>query len=182
MYFLILVIINFIVITKGSERVSEVAARFTLDAMPGKQMSIDADLNAGMISEQQARERREKVSREADFYGSMDGASKFVKGDAIAGIIIVLINLIFGIIIGMMQQGMSLADAASHFSLLTVGDGIVSQVPALIISTATGIVVTRAASRWKFRTRNYFPITIFSENALYYRWNNLLLRIIYSNK
>ena len=144
--FLILVIINFIVITKGSERVSEVAARFTLDAMPGKQMSIDADLNAGMISEQQARERREKVSREADFYGSMDGASKFVKGDAIAGIIIVLINLIFGIIIGMMQQGMSLADAASHFSLLTVGDGIVSQVPALIISTATGIVVTRSAS------------------------------------
>ena len=144
--FLILVIINFIVITKGSERVSEVAARFALDAMPGKQMSIDADLNAGMISEQQARERREKVSREADFYGSMDGASKFVKGDAIAGIIIVLINLIFGIVIGMMQQGMSLADAASHFSLLTVGDGIVSQVPALIISTATGIVVTRSAS------------------------------------
>lgn len=144
--FLILVIINFIVITKGSERVSEVAARFALDAMPGKQMSIDADLNAGMISEQQARERREKVSREADFYGSMDGASKFVKGDAIAGIIIVLINLIFGIVIGMLQQGMSLADAASHFSLLTVGDGIVSQVPALIISTATGIVVTRSAS------------------------------------
>jgi len=144
--FLILVIINFIVITKGSERVSEVAARFALDAMPGKQMSIDADLNAGMISEQQARERREKVSREADFYGSMDGASKFVKGDAIAGIIIVIINLTFGIIIGMLQQGMSLADSASHFTLLTVGDGIVSQVPALIISTATGIVVTRAAS------------------------------------
>ncbi|WP_394232514.1 flagellar biosynthesis protein FlhA [Niallia oryzisoli] len=144
--FLILVIINFIVITKGSERVSEVAARFTLDAMPGKQMSIDADLNAGMISEQQARERREKVSREADFYGSMDGASKFVKGDAIAGIIIVLINLIFGIIIGVLQQGMGIADAASHFSLLTVGDGIVSQVPALLISTATGIVVTRATS------------------------------------
>ncbi|WP_071395323.1 flagellar biosynthesis protein FlhA [Bacillus tuaregi] len=144
--FLILVIINFIVITKGSERVSEVAARFTLDAMPGKQMSIDADLNAGMISEQQARERREKVSREADFYGSMDGASKFVKGDAIAGIIIVLINLIFGIIIGVLQQGMDIADAAGHFSLLTVGDGIVSQVPALLISTATGIVVTRATS------------------------------------
>ncbi|MBB6443860.1 flagellar biosynthesis protein FlhA [Bacillus benzoevorans] len=144
--FLILVVINFIVITKGSERVSEVAARFTLDAMPGKQMSIDADLNAGMISEQQARERREKVSREADFYGSMDGASKFVKGDAIAGIIIVLINLIFGIVIGMLQQGMAFADAASHFSLLTVGDGLVSQVPALLISTATGIVVTRAAS------------------------------------
>ncbi|KAA9025860.1 flagellar biosynthesis protein FlhA [Niallia endozanthoxylica] len=144
--FLILVIINFIVITKGSERVSEVAARFTLDALPGKQMSIDADLNAGMISEQQARERREKVSREADFYGAMDGASKFVKGDAIAGIIIVLINLIFGIIIGVMQQGMGIADAASHFSLLTIGDGIVSQVPALLISTATGIVVTRATS------------------------------------
>lgn len=144
--FLILVIIQFVVITKGSERVSEVAARFTLDAMPGKQMSIDADLNAGMISEQEARERREKVGREADFYGAMDGASKFVKGDAIAGIIIVLINLIFGIVIGMMQQGLSIADSASKYSLLTVGDGIVSQIPALLISTATGIVVTRAAS------------------------------------
>ncbi|MFB6466656.1 flagellar biosynthesis protein FlhA [Cytobacillus sp. Hz8] len=144
--FLILVIIQFVVITKGAERVSEVAARFTLDAMPGKQMSIDADLNAGMISEQEARERREKVSREADFYGAMDGASKFVKGDAIAGIIIVLINLIFGIVIGMLQQDMSIADAATHFSLLSVGDGIVSQIPALLISTATGIVVTRAAS------------------------------------
>ncbi|KAB2337526.1 flagellar biosynthesis protein FlhA [Cytobacillus depressus] len=144
--FLILVIIQFIVITKGAERVSEVAARFTLDAMPGKQMSIDADLNAGMISEQEARTRREKVSREADFYGSMDGASKFVKGDAIAGIIIVLINLIFGIVIGVMQLGLSVADSASKFSLLTVGDGLVSQIPALLISTATGIVVTRAAS------------------------------------
>jgi flagellar biosynthesis protein FlhA len=144
--FLILVIIQFIVITKGSERVSEVAARFTLDAMPGKQMSIDADLNAGMISEHQARERREKVSREADFYGSMDGASKFVKGDAIAGIIIVLINLIVGIIIGMMQDGLAIAEASQKYSLLTVGDGIVSQIPALLISTATGIVVTRAAS------------------------------------
>lgn len=144
--FLILVIIQFIVITKGAERVSEVAARFTLDAMPGKQMSIDADLNAGMISEQQARERREKVSREADFYGSMDGASKFVKGDAIAGIIIVLINLIFGIVIGMVQLDLPLAESAVRFSLLTVGDGLVSQIPALLISTATGIVVTRAAS------------------------------------
>ena len=144
--FLILIIIQFVVITKGSERVSEVAARFTLDAMPGKQMSIDADLNAGMISEQQARERREKVSREADFYGAMDGASKFVKGDAIAGIIIVLINLIFGIVIGMTQQGLGIADAAQKYSLLTVGDGIVSQIPALLISTATGIMVTRAAS------------------------------------
>lgn len=145
--FLILIIINFIVITKGSERVSEVAARFTLDAMPGKQMSIDADLNAGMISEIEARERREKVGREADFYGSMDGASKFVKGDAIAGIIIVIINLIFGIIIGVMQLEMSMGEAAAHFSMLTVGDGIVSQIPALLISTATGITVTRAASK-----------------------------------
>ncbi|HZG70571.1 MAG TPA: flagellar biosynthesis protein FlhA, partial [Chondromyces sp.] len=144
--FIILVIIQFIVITKGSERVSEVAARFTLDAMPGKQMSIDADLNAGMISEQEARERREKVSREADFYGAMDGATKFVKGDAIAGIIIVLINLLFGIIIGITQLGLPMAEAATRFSLMTVGDGIVSQIPALLISTATGIVVTRAAS------------------------------------
>ncbi|WP_174735023.1 flagellar biosynthesis protein FlhA [Mesobacillus harenae] len=144
--FLILIIIQFIVITKGAERVSEVAARFTLDAMPGKQMSIDADLNAGMISEHEARERREKIGREADFYGSMDGASKFVKGDAIAGIIIVIINLIFGIIIGMTDQGLSIGEASMRYSLLTVGDGIVSQIPALLISTATGIVVTRAAS------------------------------------
>ena len=144
--FIILIIIQFIVITKGAERVSEVAARFTLDAMPGKQMSIDADLNAGMITEQEAKHRREKVAREADFYGAMDGASKFVKGDAIAGIIIVMINIIFGIVIGMLQQGMSIQEAASHFTMLTVGDGIVSQIPALLISTATGIVVTRAAS------------------------------------
>ncbi|MEK3886959.1 flagellar biosynthesis protein FlhA [Bacillus sp. FSL K6-3431] len=144
--FFILIVIQFIVITKGAERVSEVAARFTLDAMPGKQMSIDADLNAGVISEHEARGRREKVSRESDFYGAMDGASKFVKGDAIAGIIIVLINLLFGIIIGMVQQGLPIAEAAVKFSMLTVGDGIVSQIPALLISTATGIVVTRAAS------------------------------------
>ncbi|HWK22278.1 MAG TPA: flagellar biosynthesis protein FlhA [Ureibacillus sp.] len=144
--FMLLVIINFIVITKGSERVAEVAARFTLDAMPGKQMSIDADLNAGMISEKEARERREKVSKESDFYGAMDGATKFVKGDAIASIIMVFINLLFGIIIGMMQLGYSMADAANHFSTLTVGDGLVAQIPALLISTATGIVVTRAAS------------------------------------
>ncbi|MDQ0175805.1 flagellar biosynthesis protein FlhA [Bacillus chungangensis] len=144
--FLILIVIQFVVITKGAERVSEVAARFTLDAMPGKQMSIDADLNAGMISEHEARERREKVSKESDFYGSMDGASKFVKGDAIAGIVIVVINLVFGIIIGMLQLDLSFGDAVTKFSLLTVGDGIVSQIPALLISTATGIVVTRAAS------------------------------------
>jgi flagellar biosynthesis protein FlhA len=145
--FAILVIINFIVITKGAERVSEVAARFTLDAMPGKQMSIDADLNAGMISEKEARERREKVSGEADFYGAMDGATKFVKGDAIAGIIIVLINLVFGIIIGVVQFGLPFGEAAVLFSTMTVGDGLVSQIPALLISTATGIVVTRAASK-----------------------------------
>jgi len=144
--FFILVIIQYIVITKGAERVSEVAARFTLDAMPGKQMSIDADLNAGLISEQEALRRREKIAREADFYGAMDGASKFVKGDAIAAIIIVFINLIFGMIIGVVREGMSFAEAVNHYSLLTVGDGIVSQLPALLISTATAIIVTRAAS------------------------------------
>lgn len=144
--FIILIIIQFIVITKGAERVSEVGARFTLDAMPGKQMSIDADLNAGMITEHEARTRREKVAREADFYGAMDGASKFVKGDAIAGIIIVLINVLCGIVIGIAQKQMTIQEAASHFTPLSVGDGIVSQSPALLISTATGIVVTRAAS------------------------------------
>lgn len=150
--FVILIIIQFIVITKGSERVSEVAARFTLDAMPGKQMSIDADLNAGMISESEARVRREKVSNEADFYGAMDGATKFVKGDAIAGIIIVIINIFVGIIIGVVQMDLPLAEAATQFSTLTVGDGIVSQIPALLISTATGIVVTRAASEGNLGT------------------------------
>lgn len=144
--FLILILIQFIVITKGSERVAEVAARFTLDAMPGKQMSIDADLNAGMISEKEARERREKVAGEADFYGAMDGATKFVKGDAIASIVMVLINLLVGMIIGVVQMGLPFQEAASQFSKLTVGDGIVSQIPALLISTATGLVVTRAAS------------------------------------
>lgn len=144
--FLILVIVQFIVITKGSERVAEVAARFTLDAMPGKQMSIDADLNAGMINEQQARERRRKIEEEADFYGAMDGASKFVKGDAIAGIIILLINIIGGLIIGMVYHGMSFNEAAATFTRLTIGDGLVSQIPALLISTAAGLIVTRANS------------------------------------
>jgi flagellar biosynthesis protein FlhA len=144
--FIILVIINFLVITKGSERVSEVAARFSLDAMPGKQMSIDADLNAGLISEQEAKERRKKVENEADFHGSMDGASKFVKGDAIAGIIIVIINIIFGLIIGMTQMGFSFGEAIDTYMRLTVGDGLVSQIPALLMSTATGIVVTRSAA------------------------------------
>jgi len=144
--FLILVIIQFLVITKGSERVAEVAARFTLDSMPGKQMSIDADLGAGMISEHEARARREKISQEADFYGAMDGASKFVKGDAIAGIVITLINIIGGFIIGMLVHGMGVADSAQTFTLLSIGDGLVSQIPALLISTAMGIIVTRAAS------------------------------------
>ncbi|WP_040980141.1 flagellar biosynthesis protein FlhA [Oceanobacillus jeddahense] len=143
--FIILVIINFIVITKGAERVSEVAARFSLDGMPGKQMSVDADLNAGLITESQAKERREKIENEADFHGSMDGASKFVKGDAIAGIVIVLINVLFGMIIGVAQMGMSLSESVELFTRLTVGDGLVSQIPALLISTATGIVVTRSA-------------------------------------
>jgi flagellar biosynthesis protein FlhA len=144
--FLILIIVNFVVITKGSERVSEVAARFTLDAMPGKQMAIDADLNAGLINESQARTRRDDVARESDFYGAMDGASKFVKGDAVAGLIITAVNLIGGLIVGVMQQDMAFGEAWNHFSLRTVGDGLISQIPALLISTATGIVVTRAAS------------------------------------
>ncbi|MCT4782880.1 MULTISPECIES: flagellar biosynthesis protein FlhA [Exiguobacterium] len=144
--FLILVIIQFVVITKGAERVSEVSARFTLDAMPGKQMAIDADLNSGLIDDKQAQVRRKKIQSEADFYGSMDGASKFVKGDAIAGIIIVVINLIFGIIIGTVQMGLPVGQAFQTFSLMTIGDGLVGQIPALLISTATGIIVTRAVS------------------------------------
>jgi len=144
--FLILVVIQFIVITKGSERVAEVAARFTLDAMPGKQMSIDADLNAGMITEAEARARRKKIEDEADFYGAMDGASKFVKGDAIAGIIIFIVNIIGGFIIGMVIHDLSFAESASRFTTMSVGDALVSQIPALLISTATGIIVTRATS------------------------------------
>ena len=144
--FIILVVVQFIVITKGSERVAEVAARFTLDAMPGKQMSIDADLNAGLISEAEARQKRIMIQREADFYGSMDGASKFVKGDAIAGVIIVVIDFIGGLLIGMFQRNLDFQQALTQYTLLTVGDGLVSQIPALLISTATGIIVTRAAS------------------------------------
>ncbi len=144
--FIILVIINFIVITKGSERVAEVSARFTLDAMPGKQMAIDADLNQGAITDEEAKIRRTKIQREADFFGAMDGASKFVKGDAIAAIIIMLINIGGGFIIGMAQKDMAAVDALQTYTLLTVGEGLVSQIPALLISTATGIIVTRAAS------------------------------------
>ncbi len=144
--FLILIVIQFVVITAGAGRVAEVGARFTLDAMPGKQMAIDADLNTGQITDAQARKRRAEVAQEADFYGAMDGASKFVKGDAMAGILITLINLVGGIIIGVMQQGLPFGEAAHKFSLLSVGDGLVAQIPALLISVATGILVTRSAS------------------------------------
>jgi len=144
--FIILVIVNFVVITKGATRIAEVAARFTLDAMPGKQMSIDADLNAGLIDEGEAKQRRNQVRREAEFNGAMDGAAKFVRGDAIAGIIITIINIIGGFIIGVIQNNMSAAEAAQNYTLLTIGDGLVSQIPALTISTAAGIIVSRAAS------------------------------------
>jgi len=142
--FLILVVIQFVVVTKGAERVAEVGARFTLDAMPGKQMAIDADLNAGLITDVQARERRAEVSAEADFYGAMDGASKFVKGDAIAGIIIIIINIIGGIAIGMLQRGMEIGEAVSTYTLLTIGDGLVTQIPALLMAVSTGMIVTRS--------------------------------------
>ncbi len=148
--FLILVIINFVVITKGAGRVAEVAARFTLDAMPGKQMAIDADLSSGMITEKEARFRRSKVSREADFYGSMDGASKFVRGDAIAAILIMMTNIVGGFIIGVWQKGMPLDTALTNYTLLTIGEGLVAQIPALIISTAAGIIVTRSADENNF--------------------------------
>ena len=144
--FLILVIIQLVVITKGAERVAEVAARFTLDAMPGKQMAIDADLNSGLIDETEAKTRRRDIQREADFYGAMDGASKFVKGDAIAGLLITIINIVGGIAIGVYQKDMLLAQAAREYSVLTIGDGLVSQIPALLFSTATGIIVSRAAA------------------------------------
>lgn len=169
--FLILVIIQFVVITKGAERVAEVAARFTLDAMPGKQMAIDADLNAGLIDEAGAKERRLDIQREADFYGAMDGASKFVKGDAIAGLIITVINIVGGLAIGVLQRGMSLETALTTYSLLTVGDGLVSQVPALLFSTATGVIVTRAAGQADlgkeiFSSLTAYPRPLFIGSAL----------------
>lgn len=148
--FLILVIINFVVITKGAGRVAEVAARFTLDAMPGKQMAIDADMAAGTITEKEARRRRSNISRESEFYGSMDGASKFVRGDAIAGVLIMLVNIFGGFIIGVWQKGMPLEEALQNYTLLTVGEGLVAQIPALIISTAAGIIVTRTADERNF--------------------------------
>src|SRR6478609_4231318 len=144
--FLILIVIQFIVVTKGAERVAEVGARFTLDAMPGKQMAIDADLNSGLIDEDEARRRRQEVSQEADFYGAMDGASKFVKGDAIAAIVITVVNLLGGFIVGVVQRHQSMGEAISTYSLLSVGDGLVSQIPALLISISTGLIVTRATT------------------------------------
>ncbi len=144
--FAIFVLINFVVITKGATRIGEVTARFTLDAMPGKQMAIDADLNAGMITENEARQRRERIARESEFYGAMDGATKFVRGDAIAGIIIVFINILGGIIIGMLQYGMPFSEALKTFTILTIGDGLVAQIPALVISSAAGIVVTQSGA------------------------------------
>lgn len=147
--FCILVLINFMVVTKGSTRVSEVQARFTLDAMPGKQMAIDADLNAGLITEEQARERRQEIIGEANFYGAMDGSSKFIKGDAVAGIIITIINIVGGLLIGMFQHDMDLSLAASYYTILTIGDGLVSQIPGLITSTATAIIITRASKEEK---------------------------------
>lgn len=158
--FVILVIINFVVITKGAGRIAEVAARFTLDAMPGKQMSIDADLNNGLMDEDEARYKRERIQKEADFYGAMDGASKFVRGDAVAGIIITFVNIIGGLIIGVLQKDMSFADAAQTYTLLTIGDGLVSQIPALIISTSAGMIVSRAATEGHMGTQMASQITI----------------------
>lgn len=169
--FLIIVIIQFLVITNGSGRVSEVSARFTLDAMPGKQMSIDADLNSGIISEEEAKKRRKNLQLEADFYGSMDGASKFVKGDAIAGIIVTMINIVAGIIIGTMMMGMEVGEAASTYVRLTVGDGLVSQIPALLISTASGVIVTRSGdgrnlSRAISEQFSSFPIVLLTSAGI----------------
>src|SRR4029078_1885463 len=144
--FTILFVIQFLVITKGAERVAEVGARFTLDAMPGKQMAIDADLNSGLIDEQEARRVRAEVAAEADFYGAMDGGSKFVKGDAVAAIVITVINLVGGFAIGMLQRGLSPAEALQTYRLLTIGDGLVSQIPALLLSVATGLIVTRSTT------------------------------------
>ena len=158
--FLILVVIQFVVITNGAGRVAEVAARFTLDAMPGKQMAIDADLNAGLIDENQARERRRAIGQEADFYGAMDGASKFVKGDAIAGIVIIIVNIIGGLSIGVFQQGTGATEALNRYATLTVGDGLVFQLPALLISTATGIIVARAAGETNLGSQMFSQMTV----------------------
>jgi flagellar biosynthesis protein FlhA len=144
--FIILTIVNFVVVTKGAGRIAEVGARFTLDAMPGKQMAIDADLNAGLIGEQEARQRRTEVAQEAEFYGAMDGASKYVRGDAVAGIIIVVINVIGGLVVGVLQHDLEFSEAIQNYTLLAIGDGLVAQIPSLMISIAAGIVVSRVAS------------------------------------
>jgi flagellar biosynthesis protein FlhA len=151
--FIILTVINFVVITKGAGRIAEVGARFTLDAMPGKQMAIDADLNAGLIDEKEAK-RRAETSQEADFYGAMDGASKFVRGDAVAGILILGINVIGGLIVGVLQHNMELGQAATNYTLLTIGDGLVAQLPALIISVAAGLVVSRVGDEGTWAPRS----------------------------
>ncbi len=165
--FLILIVINFIVITKGSGRVAEVAARFTLDAMPGKQMSIDADLNAGLINESEARKRRKEIEKEADFYGSMDGASKFVRGDAIAGIVIMVINVVGGLLIGVIQKNLDFATAAKYYTMLTIGDGLLAQIPALIISTAAGMIVTRSSGNEENMGKEVASQLFISTRAVY---------------
>ena len=166
--FVILTVINFVVITKGATRIAEVAARFTLDAMPGKQMAIDADLNAGLINDSDARRRRERVQKEADFYGAMDGASKFVRGDAVAGLIILAVNLLGGFFVGVFQKGLAISDAAQIYSLLSIGDGLVAQVPAIIVSTAAGLVVTRTSSEARLGT----------ELARQLLWNTKVLGVV----
>jgi flagellar biosynthesis protein FlhA len=166
--FVILTVINFVVITKGATRIAEVAARFTLDAMPGKQMAIDADLNAGLINDADARRRRERVQKEADFYGAMDGASKFVRGDAVAGLIILAVNLLGGFFIGVMQKGLTITEAAQLYSLLSIGDGLVAQVPAIIVSTAAGLVVTRTSSEGR----------LGAELARQLLWNSKVLGVV----
>jgi len=169
--FSIFVLINFVVITKGATRIGEVTARFTLDAMPGKQMAIDADLNAGMITEEEARKRRERIAKEAEFYGAMDGATKFVRGDAIAGIVIVLINIVGGIVIGVLQNGMPFVDALKTYTILTIGDGLVAQIPALVISSSAGIIVTQSASdksvgRQLSEQLSFQPMALFSASGI----------------
>src|SRR6185369_315476 len=163
--FAILVLVNFVVITKGSGRIAEVSARFSLDAMPGKQMAVDADLSAGLIDEAEAKARRKQLEDESNFFGAMDGAAKFVRGDAIAGLIIVFINIIGGMIIGVAQQGLSMGDAAKSYTLLTVGDGLVSQIPALIVSVGAGMLVTKAGiagstDKMLFKQLSSYPLAL----------------------
>ena len=169
--FAILVLVNFIVITKGSTRIAEVAARFTLDALPGKQMAIDADLGSGMITEEDARSRRQELEEETSFYGAMDGAAKFVRGDAIAGLIITIINVVGGIIIGMLQHDMPIGEAASNYTILTIGDGLVSQIPALVVSLAAGLIVTKggqkgAANEAVLGQLSAYPKAMYMSSAL----------------